>query len=126
MARDTAELEEVLHSVSDMLKPFYAQVAALSVLDMPCAPRSCVILHVLALQAMLGLSLVHLVGEALMQSRMLQMTAAKRSVSLGVMDDLLSAEAQSAGQMAAWRKSKGLPMLGPASADICKARCCYL
>ena len=57
---------------------------------------------------------------------MLQMTAAKRSVSLGVMEDLLSAEAQSAGQVAAWRKSKGLPMLGPASADICKARCCYL
>ena len=30
MARDAAELKEVLQSVSDMLKPFYAQVNALS------------------------------------------------------------------------------------------------
>ena len=56
----------------------------------------------------------------------LQMTSAKRSVSLGVMEDLLSAEAQSAGQVAAWRKSRRLPLLGPAPADICRARCCYL
>ena len=56
----------------------------------------------------------------------LQMTSAKRSVSLGVMEDLLSAEAQSAGQVAAWRKSRRLPMLGPAPTDICRARCCYL
>ena len=56
---------------------------------------------------------------------MSQMTAAKRSVCLGVMEDLLSAEAQSAGYVAAWRKSKGLPMLGPAPADTCQARCCY-
>ena len=54
------------------------------------------------------------------------MTSAKRSVSLGVMEDLLSAEAQSAGQVAAWRKSRRLPLLGPAPADICRARCCYL
>lgn len=27
MARDTAELKEVLQSVSDLLKPFYAQVS---------------------------------------------------------------------------------------------------
>lgn len=126
MARDAAELEEVLQSVSDMLKPFYAQVAAISVRNMPCALRLYVILHMLAFPPMLALSVVQLVGEPPMQSCMLQMTAAKRSVSLGVMEDLLSAEAQSAGQVAAWRKSKGLPMLGPASADICKARCCYL
>ena len=56
----------------------------------------------------------------------LQMTSAKRSVSLGVMEDMLPAEAQSAGQVAAWRKSRRLPMLGPAPADICRARCCYL
>lgn len=56
----------------------------------------------------------------------LQMTSAKRSVSLGVMEDLLSAEAQSAGQVAAWRKSRRLPMFGPAPTDICRARCCYL
>ncbi|CAL5227112.1 g10021 [Coccomyxa viridis] len=79
MARDAAELKEVLQSVSDMLKPFYAQ-----------------------------------------------MTAAKRSVSLGVMENLHLAEAQSAGQVAAWRKSRGLPMLGPAPADTCKARCCFM
>ncbi len=30
MARDAAELKEVLQSVSDMLKPFYAQVNTLS------------------------------------------------------------------------------------------------
>ena len=57
---------------------------------------------------------------------MLQMTAAKRSVSLGVMENLHLAEAQSAGQVAAWRKSRGLPMLGPAPADTCKARCCFM
>ena len=127
MARDAAELKEVLQSVSTMLKPFYAQVSSPTCiahsipviciftsrdLTSPNGPISwvCWSLHCTFLS----------IGHAP------QMTAAKRSVSLGVMEDLLSAEAQSAGHVAAWRKSKGLPMLGPAPADTCEERCCYL
>ncbi|EIE26420.1 hypothetical protein COCSUDRAFT_39523 [Coccomyxa subellipsoidea C-169] len=79
MERDALELQEVCGSVSELMRPFYAQ-----------------------------------------------MTAAKRSLSLGLQhpEDLPLVSAQYTGQVVAWRRARGLPATAPAH-HTCQGRCSY-
>lgn len=56
----------------------------------------------------------------------MQLTAAKRSISLGLQhpEDLPLAHAQHAGQVVAWRRARGLPITTPLH-HTCQGRCSY-
>ncbi|BDA41000.1 F-box protein SKIP31 [Coccomyxa sp. Obi] len=80
MERDALELQEVCGSVSELMRPFYAQ-----------------------------------------------MTAAKRSISLGLNhpEDLPLVNAQYAGRVVTWRRARGLPISAPEH-HTCQGRCRYI
>lgn len=56
----------------------------------------------------------------------MQMTAAKRSMALGLehSEKLPLFDPEAAGQLAAWRRSRGLP-IAPSLHHTCQARCSY-